>query len=277
MKKIIALITLLTFTTFSFAQKKEKVKGTKVVTIEKHESEPFTEIEIEDNVEVYLIKADKNALEVEADENLHATLNKQVYGTTLRLNTNKEVTGFKKFEVRVYYTDSLDMITVKHEAKLNAIQELKLPKLTIKSIDYSKTYINVNMPIFAIYATDKSTVEMNLKAEDATVEVSKNAELKALIAAPKLKLDMYQKSSANVEGDVNELKLRLDNNSTYVGKNMTAKTLNLTTEAYTKCSVNTNGNLVLSMSGKSEVSVFGEPKIEIKKFADEATLMKKLK
>ena len=125
MKKIYLLIFTVLLATHSFGQKKEKIKGTKIVTIVKHELEPYTEIEIEDNLEVFLIKSDKNSVEIETDENIHEVINHKIYGSTLRLNTNKDITGFKKLEVRILYTDSLKMITVRHESKLNSIKELQ--------------------------------------------------------------------------------------------------------------------------------------------------------
>lgn len=277
MKKCLILIVSVLISSISFAQKKEKIKGSKIVTIEKHDKEAFTEIEVEDNVEVFLVKSDKNGIEIEADDNLHAAINHQIYGSTLRLNTNKEVSSFKRFEIRVMYTDSLKMITVKHEAKLNAIKELQLGNITVKSFDFSKTFINVNTPNFILQANDKSKVELNLKSEDAFVEMSKDSEIKALVSSNKLKFDMYQKSEAVLEGDVNEMKLRLDNNASFTGKNLTSKILNLTTEGYTKCSVHTNGNLSITAAGKSEISIYGEPKMELKKFTDDATLYKKSK
>ncbi|AIG29577.1 DUF2807 domain-containing protein [Flavobacterium psychrophilum] len=276
MKKINLLIFAVLFTTITFAQKKEKVKGSKIVTIEKIEVSAFTELEIEDNLEVFLVKGDKNALEIETDENLHTAINHQTYGNSLRLNTNKEISGFKKLEIRVTYTDSLKLISVKHEAKLNAVSDIVLKGITIKTYDYSKTVISANTPNFTLLANDKSKVELNLKSEEAFIEMSKNAAIKAKISSNKLKFDLYQKSEAVVEGNTNEMKLRLDSNATYEGKMMTSKTLDLTTESNTKCSVYTNGNLAITATGKSEISVFGEPKIELKKFADQSILYKKI-
>ena len=277
MKKIYLLIFVVLLSSNSFAQKKEKIKGSKIVTIVKHELEPYTEIEIEDNLEVFLIKSDKNSVEIETDENIHEVINHKIYGSTLRLNTNKDITGFKKLEVRILYTDSLKMITVRHESKLNSIKEMQLANITIKTYDFSKSFLNVNTPNFILQSNDKSKVELNLKSEEAFIELSKNSEIKALISSNKLKCDMYQKSDATFEGDVNEMKLRLDNNAGYLGQKLTTKVLNLTAEGYTKCSVNTNGNLSITASGKSEVSIYGEPKIELKKFTENATLYKKSK
>ncbi|MEO8233792.1 MAG: DUF2807 domain-containing protein [Flavobacterium sp.] len=277
MKKINLLIFTILFTTISFAQKKEKVKGSKIVTVENVEIAPFTEIEIEDNLEVFLVKGDKNSIEVETDENLHTAINHQTYGNSLRLNTNKEISGFKKLEIRVTYTDSLKLISVRHEAKLNAVSEIQLKNITIKTYDYSKSFIVVNSPNFTLLANDKSKVELNLKSVDAFVEMSKNSEIKAHITSNKLKFDMYQKSESILDGEVTEMKLRLDNNASYDGQKLISKILNLTTESNTKCSIYTNGSLSISAAGKSEISIFGEPKIELKKFADEATLYKKIR
>ncbi|WP_394759242.1 GIN domain-containing protein [Flavobacterium sp.] len=276
MKKISLLIFTILFTTITFAQKKEKVKGLKIVTVEKHEVAAFTELEVEDNLEVFLVKGDKNAIEIETDENLHVAINHQTYGNSLRLNTNKEISSFKKLEIRVIYTDSLKLISVKHEAKLNAVSEMELKNITIKAYDYSKTFINANSPNFTLLANDKSKVELNLKSEDAFVEMSKTSIIKARITSNKLKFDMYQKSNAVIDGEVSEMKLRLDNNATYEGQKMISKMLNLTTEGDTNCIVNTNGSLAISASGKSEISIYGDPKIDLKKFADSATLYKKV-
>ncbi|MFK7076969.1 DUF2807 domain-containing protein [Flavobacterium oreochromis] len=277
MKKISLLFICLITSTLAFSQNKERIKGTKMVKTEKYETENFEEIEIEDNLEVYLIKAEKNAIEIEADDNLHEAIDRKIYGKTLRLNTNKEITTYKKIDVRIFYTDSLKLISVKHHSKLNAFNDLNVKKLTIKALDYSKTSVNATIPNFTLISNDKSKIELNLKGNNAVIEMSKNADLKALINTNSVKIDMYQKSSAAIEGDTNELKLRLDNNTKYEGKNLTSKNTTLTVEGYTDCDISTNGKLAISASGKSKLAIYGEPKIEIIKFADEAILMKKTK
>ena len=72
MKKFtVLLVLLLLSTSFVLAQKKEKIKGSKMVTTELREIGSFESLEIEDNLEVYLEKGDKAEIKIEADENLH--------------------------------------------------------------------------------------------------------------------------------------------------------------------------------------------------------------
>ncbi len=276
MKKTILFIFIFC-STIAIAQKKEKLKGSKIVSIQKYDVEAFDQIEIEDNLEVFLTKGDINSIEVEADDNLLTAINHQTYGKTLRLNTTKEITSFKKLEVRVTYTDDLTLITNRHEGKLNISSIMDLKNVTIKTFDYSKSFLNVNSPLFTLITNDKSKVDLRLKSDEAFVEMSKNSELNSKISTNKLKFDMYQRSEAILEGDTNEMNLRVDNDANYDGKKIIPKSIEIIAEGNTDCSVTSNGTIIISASGKSKVSVYGEPKIELKKFTNDATLYKKSK
>jgi predicted acyltransferase (DUF342 family) len=105
--------------------------------------------------------------------------------------------------------------------------------------------------------------------------VSKNATLKALIATVDLKCDLYQKSKANLEGDVTSAVIRLDNNAEFTGNNLVIKTAELIAEGYSHCSINVNTNLSIEASGNSDIKIYGEQKVDIKRFMDNASLNKK--
>ncbi len=275
MKKISILIIAVLFTTIAFAQKREKIKGSKIVTIEQKEVAPFENLEIEDNINVVLIKGEKNSLEIEADDNLHGVININSSSNTLRLTTSKDVSGFKKFSVKVILTNDFKMLISKHEATISALTDLELDTITFKSFDYSKLFINAKTKNFTLMANDKSKVELNLKSEDVGFELSKNVQLKALIAATNLKVDQYQKTDAKIEGDVANLKLRLDNNSNFDGKNLTVINAEILTEATSTCSFNATKNAIIEASGKSEIQFYGDGKIELKKFTENTVIMKK--
>jgi Putative auto-transporter adhesin, head GIN domain len=278
MKKF-ALLLLLLATPLAFAQKREKIKGSKNVTVKQKEVAAFNDIEVEDNIEAYLVQGSSTQIEVEADDNLHDVIMAEVKGTTLRLYTSKEISGAKKIAVRINCTPQLKKILVKHEAILYALKDLEMDSLAIKSIDYSKLYLNIKTgAYFGLNMNDKAEAELNLKTAKSAIEMSKNAKLKALISSPELKLDMYQKTTAAIEGDAKAALVRLDNMCELTAKKFTAKTMDLTTESYAKCSVMVEEQLTMSASGKTETAVFGNPEkliITLKKFADSAILAKK--
>lgn len=275
MKKLALLFIVVLLTSISYGQKREKVKGSKIVTIEKKEIGNFENLEIEDNLEILLIKSDKCSLEIEADDNLHSEININTNGNTLRLTTLKDVGGFKKFLVKVFYNNDFKLLLAKHETIITATSDVELDNFTIKSFDYSKIFMNGKIKTFTIMQNDKSKSELNLKAETVTIELSKNAQLKALIASNQLKADLYQKSSAVVEGDVIDLKLRLDNSSEFTGMKLISKSAELIAEANTTTKINVVTNATIEASGKSEIQFYGDAKIELKKFTENTVIMKK--
>ena len=275
MKKNTALLLLLLFTTLTFAQKREKIKGTKIVTTSLKEVGDFDAIEAEDNLEIYLERGEKNEIKIEADDNLHDIVGMDLREKVLRLYTSKESTIFKKLVVHVTYTKSLTKVTAKNEAKIYAIQELLLDDITFNSVDFSKLYLNVNAKKFSLIADDKSKSEINLKADEASLQLSKNSSIKSLVSSIKFKCDLYQKSSAALEGIAEKATIRLDNNSSFTGTKFNLKEANVTAESYATGSILAEISISLAIGDKAEISLLGKPKIELTRFSEEAKLFKK--
>ena len=274
MKKIIFL-SLLLISSFAFSQKKEKVKGSKIVTTEIKKIESFEALEVADNVEVFLIKGNECGLEIEADDNLHDAIDAVITGSTLRLSTLKNAFGYKKLSVRVTYTNDFKMVVLRNEASVTALAEVELDNITFKTFDSSKLFINSKSKNISLYMDDKSKAELNSKAENTIVNLTKNTTLKALITSTNMTFDMYQKSEATVNGDVETAKFRLDNNANLTGKTLSVKNAEVTCEAYTNVSINVKSTIAIDASGKSEIQLYGDQKIDMKRFVDSAVLIKK--
>lgn len=277
MKKQTTILLLLLSTSILFAQNKEKIKGSKTVTTEQKEITQFTSIEVEDNIEVYLELGEQPELEIEADDNLHDIIEIDLKNGVLRLYTRKEAIRYKKLVVKITYTHDLNLVTSKNNAMINAIQEVQLEHIAFKSFDGSQLFLNVNSKDFLLQSNDKSKVELNLKSEKSKIELSQNASLKSLIVTQDFICDLYQKSNAKIEGSATNALIRLDSNSNLTANNLTAKNIDLTAEGSSNCSVNAETSINITASDKSEIQLYGEPKIEMKKFTDEAKLLKKVK
>ncbi len=274
MKKLFSILLLL-FVTCTFAQRKEKVKGSKIVTMEQKQVEKFTSIEVEDNLEVFLVKGNECGLEVEADDNLIEFVEFKVSGNNLRISTTREMKSFKKLSVRITYPSDFNLVIAKNETNVIALSDIDLDNITFKSYDYSKLFLNAKVRQFTLMANDKSKIELNLRAEKATIDVSKSAAVKALIVSKDLGVDMYQKGDAKIEGDVLNFKLRTDNNTNFDGSLLTVTNAQLFTEGYSNTKINVKTEVVIDAAGKSEIQLFGDAKIEMKRFTDSATLTKK--
>ena len=275
MKKIITL-SFLFLTILTFAQKKEKVKGSKIVKLEQKQVNDFESLEVEDNLEIFLIKGNECSIEIEADDNLIEFVEYKLAGKNLRISTSRDISSYKKLSVRVTYTDKFNLVSAKDETNVTALSDVVLDNITFKSYDYAKLFLNAKTKSFTLMANDRSKVELNLKSEKTAIDLSKSAYVKALISSGEMKFDMYQKSSAEVEGDVLDLKLRLDNNTDFTGKKLTAKNALVEVSGYANSSISISNIATIDASGNSEIALFGEPvKIEIKHLVDSATLRKK--
>jgi hypothetical protein len=275
MKKSLILSVLFLCTAVTYSQKKDKVKGSKIVTTEIKKIENFEALEVNDNLEVFLVKGNECGLEIEADDNLHEAIDAVVAGSNLRLSTLKNAIGYKKLSIRVTYTKDFKLVVARNEATVTALAQVELDNITFKSFDYSKLFLNAKSKNISLLMDDKSRAEFNSKGENTVISLSKNANLKGVITSTSMTFDMYQKSEAIIEGEVEFSKLRLDNNAEFTGKMLNLKNAELTCEAYSKISLNVKNTLSIDASGKSEIQLFGDQKIEMKRFVDNAVLMKK--
>lgn len=277
MKKNTVLFLLLLVTTLTFAQKREKIKGSKIVTTSIKEVGDFDALEVDDNIEVYLERGEKNEIKIEADDNLHDIIGMDLREKTLRLYTSKESTIFKKLSVRITYTKSLSKVITKNDAIVYAIQELQLDDIAFNSFDYSKLFLNVNAKKFSLVADDKSKSEINLKADEASLQLSKSSSIKSLVSAIKFKCDLYQKANAAIEGVAEKGSVRIDNNSVFTGTKFNIKEASFTAENNATGTVMAEISISLAIGDKAEVSLLGKPKIELTRFSEEAKLIKKIK
>lgn len=273
--KNLFLIALMCISVVSFAQKKEKVKGSKIVTIEKKQIEAFESIEVLDNFDVSLVKGSLCGVEIEADDNLHEVIDLAMNGTMLRISTTKTISGYKKLSIRITYTDTFKEIIARNDVKIATVGKMELPKISVRGYDDSKILLNGKSDEFVLALDDDSEIEMNIKSKKTTVSLLKSAEAKSVIVGEDATFDLYQKSQAKVEGDCNNMILRLDNNASFAGKSFVVKQADLTVEESCSAEVNVKDLVKIDASGKTEVVLFNDPKIEMIRFSDNAVLRKK--
>lgn len=276
MKHKITLLLFLLCTLFAFAQKGDKLKGSKIVTTEEKATGNFSAVFIQDDIVVSFIKGDSTGVELEADDNLHEALKMANNSGNLTISLNNKIKSFKKFEVKIYYTDALKNIEASGQSKLMILEEMQLEQIRFNIKDKSKLFLNLKTNATTIEINDNASAELNVKSEKIHFVLSKNATLKGLIAATEVKIDQYQKSRNTLEGDVIDLKLRMDNNSKLFGKNLTAKNVEIIAEGYSETSIFAETNCTISAFANAQIDLYGEPQIELKKFTGNTVLSKKI-
>lgn len=277
MKKIIFALFLICFITHvSYAQKKEKIKGSRNVVVKQNDLPNFSAIDIGEEFEVALVKGEAPKIEIEADDNLHNVIDYNVNDGTLYLTTSHKIISSKTFKVRLTFTSELNTIIAKEKAEISSLVDLEFDDdITITAKEQARVYITLRGKAVKIVTLKKAKTEFNITANNAVIEMSDSSDMKALINSNSLVFDLYQKANAKIEGDIDDLKVRADNATNFNGQKLTAINAELIAEGSSDCLIEVKKELTLEASGNTEVQVFNNPKINLKKFTDSASLYKK--
>ncbi|WP_299252287.1 DUF2807 domain-containing protein [uncultured Lacinutrix sp.] len=258
-----------------FSQSTEKVKGSRNVTTQTTEIDPFNRLVIGDDFKVNLKQGETPSVQVDTDDNLHEVIAFNVQEGSLSFKTNKRITSSKKMEITVIYKDSLNIIELKEDAELRGASTIKVDNLIIRAKESTETYLTIEAESFEYIAAGKTKAELNVTSKSTILDLSDNTSIEALINSETITLEMLQRANAKIEGDASELIINTDNSSVLKAEKLTAETCNLITEGRADVHVEATKDLIIEASGTSETYIYGSPKIELKKFEDDAILRKK--
>lgn len=272
-KQLLSLLLIL-IATSAFAQKKEKVKGSRVLTTETTAINSFQRLVLNEEFEVKLVKADSTSVKIMTDDNLHEYIKVVSQDSTLSFKTTAKLQE-KKLEITVFYNEALNTIELNENAEISSVNSLKFADLTLTTSESSKAFLTIDCDLFKLSNNDKAKAELNITAKAVTLELNDNSKIEALINATKIEADLLESANAKIEGDTENLTLTADNSSDFKGENLTSKNATVKTENRAEVNIEVSGDLTIDASGTSEIEIYGSPKITIEQFADNLVLKKK--
>jgi len=225
---------------------------------------------------VFILKGKVPLIEIETDENLHDIILFTIDNNgILKLNLSHHISSKKKLSIRVTVTEEFNSIILSDKAIVNSLIDLELDKINIVSKGSSKVFLTAKTNEFNLTAEKYSKIELNLNTQKSTIKISESSDLKALINATELNVDLYQKANAKIEGDIDLLKLRVDNAANFEGKKLTTNNAIVIAEGSADCYIDVIEILTIDALGSSKIYVYNSPKINLNKFGDSATIYKK--
>ena len=275
LKNALLIILTLSSITTSVSQSNDKIKGDRNVTSKETKINAFNRIIVGEDFKIDLIEGVQSSVFIETDENLHEIIEFTVADSTLNFQTSKSITSSKKINIKVIYTKKLKQIETFEDGEVSSLTSINLNKVVLKNTGSSKAFLNIKTNDFTFINSDRARVKLNVTTKNAKLELAENSKVDALINADTLNVDLYQRSDAKIEGTIKHLKIRADNSTNFVGKDLTSSTCDLLCEGSTDVAVQVTNNLTIDASGSSEVYIYADPKITINKFTDTAKLHKK--
>ncbi|MCK0124410.1 DUF2807 domain-containing protein [Gelidibacter sp. F2691] len=274
-KIIFTLLMVFSFTAYTSAQDDEKIKGDRNVTIKQTYIDPFNKIVVGEDFSVEIIYNSKPSVEIETDSNLHEYILFEVVNGTLTFKTSKRITSSRRMNIKVNYSDGLEAIEVLEDGEIRSLTSLEMKNTSLKTSGSSRAYLNIKTNEFNYIASDKSKVKLNINATNAVIILNDNVKMEALLNAKTAKIDMYQRATANMEGTLTNTELRVDNSSSFNGKEFLTNTCNITADMSSSATIRVNDSVTITATGNSEVYLYNAPKITLPKFEGSVKLQMK--
>lgn len=275
LKNALLIVFIIGCISTGLSQSKEKIKGDREVTSKETKLNAFNRIIVGEDFKIDIIEGSQASVFVETDDNLHDIIKFDVKDSTLTFNTSHKITSSKKINIKVIYTRALKQIETFEDGEISSLTSVNLDKVILKNTGSSKAFLNIKTKDFKFINSDRAKVKLNVNSQIANLELAENSNVDALINADTLNVDLYQRADAKIEGTLKHLKVRADNSTNFVGKDLTTSTAEVICEINSDVAIQVTKRLAIEASGNSEVYIYADPKITLNKFSDTAKLYKK--
>ena len=274
MKKKCITVFFLLVTIVTFAQKKEKIKGNREVTTVIYEIDPFTALEVKEELEVVLLNGETPKVEVIADENLHEVFNIDVVDGTLSISTSKQIRSHKKLEIFVTISKDLQRIHAESEAELKSATTLNIDKAEINVLGKAKIDLRIIADSLAVNGFGRTKQHYEISSRELIVTAFEDAEIIGNVTATKL-TSHVEFGDVQLKGQTDTLFLEVKEKGKFIAHELPSKEIHVTATEQGKTVLNATEQITIDAHDRSEIDLLGSPKsIIMHKFKGEAVLRK---
>jgi len=272
MKKIIFVLIALA-PIFLMAQRKPKIKGSRVVTEVREDLPAFNAVELNDNLNIILKKSFTEGYEITADDNLIDVLKFKVEDSTLLISSFYNITAKKKLEIIINFKN-LEAIT-QRDGKIEMQGILLTDKLFINTFGSSKLNVKASASYATLNMENSSKGDFNFDIDSLAVTLKNKADAKIYGSTSVNTIDMYNTTALDIEGSTDSLNLKMYKNAKFVGQKLQAATVRAELKESVTARINAFEAIELISNGNSKTYLYGDPQITILEFLDTSQLLKK--
>jgi hypothetical protein len=272
MKKIVILL-LITFPILSNAQRKPKIKGSRIVSELSEELPPFNAIVLNDDLDIRLNKALGPGYHLIADDNLIDILKFEVQEGTLVISSYYNITAKKQLEITINYTD-LQAITVKNGSVVSN-EVIDTEQLFVDGFNNTKLDIRANAAVMDINLEDTSSGTFNVEVDSLNVNLGARSDAYVYAQMDSGALDLEGNSSLTIEGTSDRLQANILDYAKYKGETMEVGSYQLIISGNSNARVYAFRDIAIKATQDARIYLYGTPKIAIDEFLDTVQLIKK--
>lgn len=271
MKKLILFFVI--FSTCAIqAQRKPKIKGNKNVIEVSEDLPAFNAIELNDDLEIFLQKANTEGYRLTADDNLVDVLKFRVVDSTLVISAFYKITGKKKLDITINYYE-LNAISM-NDGRIKMQDMIDSDQLTVNISGNSKLQLNANASVMDIVMDGNSSGDFNLEGDSLNITLKDRIDVSIYAVSETNIINMLENASAKMDGSSTNMQVNLSGNANLRAQKLQADLISANLEGSPNARIFAKERLELSSAGASKTYLSGDAKIEILDFLDTSELHK---
>ena len=268
----ILLFSLLAINIFS----QEKLKGNKEVITQERYVESFNKIVVKSDLKVMLSQGNTSGVKVETDENLQDVVVTRVNGGQLEIYLGQKIYSSKKLLIYVTVADTILTIETRNKSKVLSDTSIKLNQLNVMAFDKSYQKLSFEVNSANIFAEGGANIESNLNATSFTnISTKQNSSVRINLKTDLLNCVLNNSSLIKPVGNCKTIYVEAKENGNFSGKDMLSDVAKVTAFDRTDVAINALKTVELSAENNSEIYIYDNPEVIVKKFTDKATMFKK--
>ena len=220
-RMLISFILVFTFQSCMVGQIRPIVKGSGHVVTEEREAGYFNVVKVSSGIDVYLSQGDKEAITVEADDNLLKYIKTEINGNTLKV-----------------YSDA-------------NIRRAKAKKVYVTIKDIEKIYVSSAGDVVG---------ENTIKTSELYLSASSAGDIKLNVITDELTCDIGSSGDMSLEGTAGELKADLSSAGDLNAYDLKTRIATVSTSSAGNAKIFVTENLKANASSAGDIYYMGDPK-----------------
>lgn len=265
---------LLLITSITYAQKLEKIRGSKMVTLTEVTLDSIVSIELYKDIDLVLKQGDTDRLTIYADDNLHDVVDIDLNGGKLSLSLLKRISSKKKFELTLY-ANNLSLIILNDDSTLTNTDFYKAESLNIVMNNKSELECLFDADLIVYEGNDSSDSDSTFKTQTINYTLQDRADVKGVSNAEITKINLDGKTSITLSGKSKETYITATGSSDIKIEDMLSEITEIDAEDKSTVYTNTSENLSILAKDGSKINIYGKAEIDLVEFKGKAVLNKK--
>lgn len=271
MKNIVFILSLL-LCFQAFAQRKPKIKGNKSVVDVTESLSAFNAIELNDDLDITLEKANQEGYTLTVDDNLIDVLKFKVEDSTLVISSFYKITSKKKLDITINYYE-ISRITLR-DGRVQMKDLIETDELTINTYGSSKLQLNASANLTNLTMEGNSSGDLSLESDSLNITLKDRIDVSIYSTSERNTIQMYSNASAKMEGTAYALSATLFDNANLKARKLDSEGVEVISEGSPSARVYASKVFELTSRGSSKTYISGDAKIDILEFLDTSELHK---